>query len=464
MLQTPASCRFSAVSWLWGVALLLLLQQLFVILVGERFFYEADIARAPVFAYVLSQILVGLAFLVLLKIIPRLEFSNRIFLFALLVGLLLRLSLFGSQPILEIDFYRYLWDGAVSANGFNPYLLAPDRITQTGNPELQRLATDAGPIISRINYADLRTIYPPLTQLAFAAAYLLDSWNIDAWRTILLIFDISSFVLIFQILKQINRSAFWSLLYWWNPLLVHESYNTLHMDVLVLPFLLLALLLIIRKRPIAACAMMTLAAGFKLWPALLLPFALRPLLSKPRHLFIAVTTIVSIGAIVIGPLFYYGLAQNSGLLGYSTSWLRNSAIFPLLDTTLPAFAINSRLFIALCLGGLSLFLSRNENLSAHQLLANVCWLVAMLFLLSPTQFPWYTIWFAPLLCFHPQPALLLLSALLPLYYLRFYFAAQGTVEIFDDFIIWLQYLPVYTLLLIAGLRQTFSSSASPRYV
>ncbi len=453
MLRTPTSPGFSAIGWLCVIALLLLLQQLFVALISERFFYEADIARAPVLLFVLSQVAAGFVFLTLLRIISRLELSTRIFVLTFLVGLLLRLFLFGSQPILEVDFYRYLWDGAVTANGFNPYLLAPDMSTHAGSAELQRLAFDAGDKLSRINYADLRTIYPPMTQLLFAATYLLDSYDLDTWRSLLLIFDIASFAIILQLLKQTRRSTHWSLIYWWNPSLIHETYNTLHMDVLVLPFLLMAMLLIINKRFIVASAMLTLAAGFKLWPLLLLPFAIRPLLSRPREFIIALATVASIGFIVVGPLFFYGLGENSGLLGYSTSWLRNSALFPLLDATLSSLAINSRLFIAIILGLLALFLSREMPLSPDQLLIRVCWLVVILFLLSPTQFPWYTIWFTAFLCFYPQPALLLLVALLPIYYLRFYFDAQGNVEVFDRFIIWLQYLPVYGLLAWTHLRR-----------
>ena len=452
--------RFSATHWLCGIGILLLLQQLFVLLLSDRFYYEADIARAPVFEFVLSQVLAGLVFLALVKVIPRQEYTHRVFLITLIIGLVLRLLLFGSQPILEIDFYRYLWDGAVTANGFNPYLLAPGMVTESGNTDLQILATDAGPVISRINYAELRTIYPPLTQLVFAVAYLLDEWSLGAWRIALLVFDIATLYLILEILKQLNRSSYWVLIYWWNPLVIHESYNTLHMDILVLPMLLLAMLLIIRHRFIFASAVLALAAGFKLWPLLLLPFALRPLLSKPRELLVSLVAISAISFIVIGPLIYYGLGIDSGLQNYSTNWLRNSAFFPLLDLLLSSLAIPSRIFIALCIGSLAFYLNRHENTNPDQILTKACWLVAILFFLSPTQFPWYTIWFVPLLCFYPQPALILLSALLPIYYLRFYFTAQGGAEIFDDYIIWLQYIPVMVWLLITGTKQHF---AVPRF-
>ena len=65
---------------------------------------------------------------------------------------------------------------------------------------------------------------------------------------------------------------------------------------------------------------------------------------------------------------------------------------------------------------------------------------------SPAQFPWYITWFAPLLCLYPQRGLLLLTALMPIYYLWFYFDARGEAVFFDRYIVWLQYLPVLLLL------------------
>jgi hypothetical protein len=74
-------------------------------------------------------------------------------------------------------------------------------------------------------------------------------------------------------------------------------------------------------------------------------------------------------------------------------------------------------------------------------------ILAAVLLLSPTQFPWYYVWLVPFLTIRPRLSLLLLTALLPLYYLRFYFVARGNVAIFDLGIVWLEYLPVGWLLI-----------------
>jgi hypothetical protein len=51
--------------------------------------------------------------------------------------------------------------------------------------------------------------------------------------------------------------------------------------------------------------------------------------------------------------------------------------------------------------------------------------VAAVFLLNPAQFPCYYVWLIPLLAIRPQASLLLLTVLLPLYYLRSFFLSRG---------------------------------------
>ncbi|HZE21413.1 MAG TPA: hypothetical protein VE082_05115, partial [Desulfobaccales bacterium] len=74
-------------------------------------------------------------------------------------------------------------------------------------------------------------------------------------------------------------------------------------------------------------------------------------------------------------------------------------------------------------------------------------ILAVLFFLSPTQFPWYYAWLVPFLVLQPRGSLLLLTALLPLYYLRYFFLERGQVHIFDYGIVWAEYVPVWFLLI-----------------
>jgi hypothetical protein len=70
-----------------------------------------------------------------------------------------------------------------------------------------------------------------------------------------------------------------------------------------------------------------------------------------------------------------------------------------------------------------------------------------LFLLSPTQFPWYFLWMLPFLALFPRVSLLLLTPLLSLYYIRYYFLARDLAHIHDNGVVWFEYVPVWGLLL-----------------
>ncbi|MBW1945155.1 MAG: hypothetical protein JRJ51_20310, partial [Deltaproteobacteria bacterium] len=79
--------------------------------------------------------------------------------------------------------------------------------------------------------------------------------------------------------------------------------------------------------------------------------------------------------------------------------------------------------------------------------------VSALFLLSPTQFPWYFLWMLPFLSILPCPSLLLLTPLLSLYYIRYYFQAKGMVHVHDNGIVWLEFVPVWCLLIWEWIKQ-----------
>jgi alpha-1,6-mannosyltransferase len=450
-----------------AIGLLLVCQQWFLRLIADRFIYEVDPAHAPILIFVASQVIAGLIFLMLLRVIPPLRPGKVILAFMLVTGLIMRLLLFGTTPILEVDFYRYLWDGAALLQGFNPWLLSPEMVRQSADPELQALAGSAGSYFDRINYPELKTIYPGLSQLAFGFASWIDSWNLDSWRLLLLMSEVISIVLLLRLLKQFNRSPLWAALYWWNPLVIKELFNSAHMDALLVPLLLAAVLLMMSKRYRLSSIALALAAGIKLWPLLLLPFCLRPLLANPLRLMQSLLAITVILLLFIAPLLIYGLGAESGLLGFSQDWLRNTGPFQLVLGVSNVFsgfldpAILARFLVASSLVGLVFYLNREPAGNAETLLQNLVWVIAALFLLSPAQFPWYIIWFTPLLCLYPQRGLLLLTALMPIYYLWFYFDARGEAGFFDHTIVWLQYLPV---LLLFFLDYCLKPLVNPAYV
>lgn len=421
--------------------------------IAPHFAYEIDLIDKPVLWIAAGLVTAGVVFATAM---PRLvgrtadfQAQSQAAILAVIVaaGILARLSLFASEPVLEDDFYRYLWDGAVTASGANPYAVAPASAMGSAG-----LPPDAALILDRVGHADLRTIYPPTAQAAFAAAHLVAPWSLTAWRAVVLALDVATLGLLFLLLKDAGRSPIWAALYWWNPLVIFSLANGAHMDIVVMPPLLLALLLAARGRTVPAAAALALAAGAKVWPVLLLPLVLRPALSNPARLLAAAAVMLALLALQAWPILATGLDETSGFRAYAQSWQRNSALFPLVEGAASAVAgadaagAVSRAVLAMICAGVALAVAWLPYTGTGQLMTRAGLVVAVLLLTAPAQYPWYLVWLAPFLAFLPLPGLLLLAAALPLYYTAFYFAPRQQIATYSGVVVWLAWLPVWALL------------------
>lgn len=438
-------------------------------LVSTRFGYEYDVKTMPVLWLVAGLFIAGLAFcLGLPRLIRRSAFTSKrlgLPLVCIVVaGLAARLILFASEPMLEDDYHRYLWDGAVAASGNNPYAISPYEAQRLGNgSELGRLAQAGGLTVKRINHTELKTIYPPVAQSAFALAHFLHPWSLTSWRSVVLALDMATLALILLLLRDAGRSPLWSALYWWNPVVIKELFNSAHMEAVVLPSVLLALLLAGRRRNLFATASLAAAVGAKIWPALLLPLIVRPLAGEPWRLAGALLVFCGFVALLSAPVVLGGIDATSGYYAYVERWQTNSALFPGLEKGTAALlpflgapamtaGLAVRVLIALTLVVAAVALAAKPIEGTGDLMGRASLLVAALVLLSPAQFPWYAVWCAPFLAFRPWVGLLLLVATIPLYYSFFHFAAREQTETFDDVVVWIIWIPVWAALLMEAVH------------
>jgi hypothetical protein len=405
----------------------------------------------------------GMVYLASLRILRHISPSYKILLGILLAGLLFRVIVIFSNPILENDYFRYFWDGGVTANGINPYLYAPEEIdgekSRSHIPEkLIRLRSEYGENFNRINHPHIRSIYPPVAQSFFALAYFLKPWNLSAWRIVLLLVDMVNVILLLFILKRLSISPLLIILYWWNPLLTKEIFNSGHMDILIFPFLLGAIYLAIQQKYVVSMLCLALSIGIKIWPVMLLPIVVRPLFKNFRKLSIVLIVFSITCFIILLPVFYAGIGDSSGYNQYLKSWQNNDSFFMIIvwfwEILLPVFSIHpgysqlaSRITVIAFLLFTMVLLSIRPAASSIRVFRKYLLFLIILFLVSPTQFPWYYIWLLPFLTIHPRFSMLLLTALLPVYYLRYYFDARNQTAVFDDWVVWIEYIPVWILLL-----------------
>ncbi len=376
----------------------------------------------------------------------------------LLVGLVMRLLMLPSTPMLENDYFRYLWDGAVTAAAENPYAHAPQSIAEGNAPDsLKKLANTSGGLLDRVSYPTLKSIYPPVAQISFLLANWLEPFSLMAWRTVIFGFDLVSLGLLIAVMRHLGRPMLWSAIYWCNPLLVKEFFNSAHMDAGLVPFLLATLLLVLKSRLTWAGVTLALASGCKVWPVLLLPTLVRPLIRNWRQALPTLLVFAAITGLLATPLLWTGFTQDSGFVAYSQSWQRNDALFGLVawfsDTALEALALTSldggriaRFAVALVIAFAAVGINLKDIREPVDVARRFLFIAALLFLLSPTQYPWYYSWILPFLAILPSMPLLLLTALLPLYYLRFYFEVFDFAATAETLLAWLQFGPVLALL------------------
>lgn len=431
---------------------------------SHNFGYDTRVIDMPIFVMVAGLCIAGLLFLGLLPLVKATiqNSQNHMFILAIIIvaGIIMRLTLFASEPVLEDDYQRYLWDGAVTAHSQNPYSYAPADITtiQIINPTFRKLVIEAGLVFGRINHPHLRTIYPPVAQAAFALAYMIEPFSLTAWRTLILWLDVLSLFIICKLLIHFQKSLLWGALYWWNPIVLKELFNSAHMEALLIPLVLTGVYLSLKARPLLATLCLTLAAGVKVWPVLLLPFIWRPLITKPKKAIAAIALSATLLTLFALPILLSGLTSNSGFVAYATQWQTNSLLFPLLKESyslvLNLSAVEmldantlTRGLIIVCLAGCLLYLVKNSITDYHDLFARIAVFTLLIFMLSPAQFPWYYLWILPFLCLKPNGAFLLLSATLPLYYTSFYFISRGQREVFDTYILWVIWGPLLLTLL-----------------
>ncbi len=392
---------------------------------------------------------------------PPLRFTPRTLLaFIFVIGLIARLILFFSAPVMEDDFQRYLWDGAVTAHGYNPYKVNPSKVFQGENkdPALQTLSAQSGNTLRRVNHKTLRTIYPPVAQGAFALSYVIKPWSLNAWRFIILICEVVTLGFMLALLSIMGRSGLWIALYWWNPLIIKELINSAHMDVLLVPLIIGALYFTLKEKYKTSTLLILLATAVKLWPILLLPILLRPLWPDWRTiaLYLGVFGLALIA--VMSPIVIAGLDQSSGFVAYAQNWQTNSAFFPAfkalsqwllqpLSLTDKTVGILSRLLLAGIIGLTAIKLSWQPLRGPRDLIVRCFLLAATLFLLSPAQFPWYALWVLPFSVFFPVTGILMLTALLPLYYLGFYMMVIQKRDLTTNVTVWVMWLPIWGALL-----------------
>ena len=207
----------------------------------------------------------------------------------LLAGAALRLASLAGPPTTSDDLYRYTWDGRVQAAGIDPYAQPPDSPTLSRLREPWLWPDPSGCVAlhrpagcTRINRPGQRTIYPPVAEIWFAAAYHLGGAGSrhKLWQVAGLATELAVLGLLPVALRRWGRDPRWCALYALCPGPALEIVNNGHIDGLAIFFTVAALAVIVPPergsrlsgpgRDVFAGLLLGAAALVKLFPALLL--------------------------------------------------------------------------------------------------------------------------------------------------------------------------------------------------
>lgn len=419
-------------------------------------------ADHPVITLCLALMTAGLAWFAMIFHLRKIKISaTTVIALCLLLGLGLRFLFFGSTPVYENDYKRYLWDGSVVASGENPYRFSPAEVFEAGKigaksvPDLTRLAlrsNEADYLAGEINSPKLTTIYPPAAQAVFTAAYWIAPYQKWGLKLVFLIIEILGLAALLAALRARELSLLWSAAYWLNPIIIFTTYNGLHMDVLLVTPLMAAVLWV-GRHPMRAAIMLSLAAAVKIWPLLLAPVLFRGWRHRPR-LYAGIAALVGgLTLLSLAPMLL-SLNSDSGLAAYSANWTNSSFLFPGLRDGLGVVFEDpdrmARYLVALILTAMSLWLGFREPQDYDLIPAHLMILSATFVFLSPTGYPWYFIWFLMFLPFAinhwSARGLALLTIGASAYFARFQIGEAGHYHIYAKILLPLEFgIPLLVL-------------------
>lgn len=380
--------------------------------------------------------------------------AAQIFAFAILF----RMTLLVATPSLSDDIYRYIWDGRVQLAGINPYQHAPE------SPALEALRNDV--YYPAINHKQIRTIYPPVAQLFFAAVCLIDASPV-VMKVFLVLCEVAMLFLLLKILTLRGLSGERLLLYAWNPLAILEIAGSGHMDALAIGLLMLAIYLLLLRRKVPSVVALGAAILSKLVPLLAVPVfwrymgsgtgTLRSAWLLPRGRI----AMLGLPLILIGGYAVYAGAGADhildGLTVYLTKWRFNDGIYTILYELLrqPELAWDdvalerARVVCSIALVAIAII----TLIRVQDPLKIVFLLMAAHLLLSPTVHPWYLLWVLPFLPFFPSMAWIYLSgASLLAYHVLDGFHATGVWHE-DAWVKWVEYVPFVVLAAVSKRRK-----------
>ncbi|MET4783379.1 glycosyltransferase 87 family protein [Glaciihabitans sp. UYNi722] len=315
-------------------------------------------------------------------------------------------------PNTSTDSARYAWDGIVQNAGISPYRYVPvdDHLAELRPDWLFPAAvenadgthrclpartdvTSSEPshevFCSALNRSKVPTIYPPTSEIFFAAVRFVVGPDAEYWPLQLagLLMSLGITVMLIVAMRRRGIDPRWAALWAWSPLVATEAITNSHVDVLGALLVVVASLLVSRGIRFRGGIALGAAIAAKLIPVIAAPALLR---RQPWKVIVA--------AIVTFAVLYipYVITTGIGVLGYLPGYLSeegydNGSRFTLLTLFVPKAA---SLAVAALLLLVTAVLVWWKTDPTSPWLGQVIMIGTTLLIVSP-RYPWYALLLVP---------------------------------------------------------------------
>ncbi|WP_316930003.1 mannosyltransferase [Maribacter sp. Hel_I_7] len=351
------------------------------------------------------------------------------FRFLLGLGIIFRLVFLFTEPNLSQDFYRFIWDGHLVANGDNPYLHTPDELIKNMVsiiPNADVLYEGMGSLSAR-HYSN----YPPLNQLLFALASFIGGksmfGSLLVLRITIILADIGVFYFGRRLLKNLNKSPHLIFWYFLNPLVIVELTGNLHFEGVMLFFFILSMFLLSINKWKVAAVVMACSISVKLVPLLFLPLFFKYLGWKKSIIFYSIIGITSIVLFLPfnTPEFIDNYTKTISL--WFSNFEFNSSIYNIAKKIAIHFDAKPWEFIkeygkitpVLTIVTVALFTLLPKKYDLNRVLWSMMWVMTIYYFISTTVHPWYPIFLVLLSIFTTYRYAIIWSAAIVLSYFAY---------------------------------------------
>lgn len=312
------------------------------------------------------------------------------------LSLVFRLLFIFSVPVLSDDYFRFLWDGNMIMNDYNPYLVRPDLVYEMqGIAELPLTKS----LYNGMNSPAYYTVYPPLMQSVFGMAVGLFPNDILGSllviRVVIFTAEAGTIFLIKRLVEQLRARPGAVLIYALNPLVIVELTGNLHTEAIMLFFLMLALNLLWSQKWLPSAIVFGASVAAKLLPLMFLPVLFPRLGWKKAILYGGISILVVVALFV--PFLDAAMTAHffSSIALYFRTFEFNASIYYMVREI--GYAVNGYNIINIAgpvMAGITflvimILLLRTRNKEWPAFFEALLWSFTFFLLMSTTVHPWY---------------------------------------------------------------------------